>query len=82
VAAPPVTALYSLGRSGFVATFECLRLLLTLALGIAIVPQQGAWGMAFVMAGARSASAIALYIVAHQMVKRATLSEDASTEGT
>jgi O-antigen/teichoic acid export membrane protein len=76
VAAPPVTALYSLGRSGQVAAFECVRLALTLVLGILIIPRHGAWGMAFVMAGARAGSALLLYVVAHQLVKRAMYTEE------
>lgn len=76
VAAPPVTALYSLGHSGQVAAFECLRLTLTLVLGVLVVPRHGALGMAFVMAGTRAGTALATYIMAHQVVKRAMYKED------
>jgi O-antigen/teichoic acid export membrane protein len=73
--APTVTAMYSLGYSNVVAIVEGLRLFLTLAIGIWITPRYGAWGMAMTMAGVRAVIAILTYLVAHQLVKRASLRE-------
>lgn len=73
VCAPPVTALYSLGYSGVIAGFEGLRLLLTLGIGLWVIPEYGVWGMAVTTAGARISTNMAAYLTAHQMVKRAML---------
>ena len=81
MAAPPVTALYSLGRSGIVAAFEGSRLVLTILLAILVIPTYGAWGMAIVMAGARGASSVALYLTAHHIVRQMTNAEDAEEAG-
>lgn len=70
VAAPPITALYSLGRAGLVATSEGIRMALTLGLGIWAIPEYGAWGMAMAMACSRGATSLTMYVVAHQIVKR------------
>lgn len=73
VGAPPVTALYSLGRSGLVASFEGARLVLTLALGVLAIPEYGAWGMAVAMAVVRAGTSMVMYGVSHQLVKREML---------
>lgn len=73
--APTVTAMYSLGFSHVVAIVEGLRLLLTLAIGLWVVPRYGAWGMAVTMAGVRALIAILTYLLAHQIVKHASLRE-------
>ncbi|MFM1921110.1 MAG: hypothetical protein RLZZ303_2744 [Candidatus Hydrogenedentota bacterium] len=73
VGAPTVTALYSLGRSGLVASFEGVRLILTLALGLLAIPEYGAWGMAVAMAVVRAGTSIVMYGVSHQLVKREML---------
>ena len=78
--APPFTALYALGRSRVVASFEGVRLVLTVVFGLLVVPRYGAWGMAVVMAGSRSVAAVLLYVYAHQLVKRMTHLEDSESK--
>lgn len=75
VGAPPVTAIYSLGRSSMMAGFEGLRLALTLAIGIVVVPRYGAVGMAFTMASVRAVVSLLTYLAAHQQIKRVTIAE-------
>lgn len=66
---PPVTALYSVGKSGLIAGLEGTRMLLTLAIGLYVVPRYGAWGMAMTMAGVRGGMAVVTYLVAHQTIR-------------
>lgn len=73
--APAVTSLYSLGRSHLIAGFEAFRFVCTLAIGIYVVPRYGAHGMAWVMAGTRGVMSAAMYLAAHQEVKRLTIAE-------
>jgi len=75
VSAPPVTALYSLGHSRMMAGFELLRLVLTVALGLWVIPRFGVLGMAWVMAGARGGVSALTYITAHQTIKRQMIRE-------
>ena len=56
-----------------VAGFEGLRLILTLVIGLWIIPEYGVWGMAVTTAGARISTNMAAYITAHQRVKRAMM---------
>jgi O-antigen/teichoic acid export membrane protein len=74
-AAPAATALYSVGSSHLMAVFEGLRFVATLLLAVVVIPRHGAMGMAFVTAGARATMSVALYIVAHQRIKRLTIEE-------
>ena len=78
-AAPAATALYSVGSSHLMAFFEGLRFVGTLGLALLIVPRygavHGALAMACVTAGVRSSVSAALYIVAHQRIKRMTIQE-------
>lgn len=76
--APTVTALYSLGYAQLVAVFEGLRLLLTFGLGLLVVREYGAFGMAIVMAGVRAGVSVLSYVVAHQTVKYRMLRDDAA----
>ncbi len=75
VGAPPVTAIYSLGRSRMMAGFEGVRLALTLVLGVFVVPRYGALGMAWTMASVRAITAVLTYVAAHQQIKRVTIAE-------
>jgi len=75
--APTVTALYSLGYSHLVAIFEGVRLVLTFGLGLLVVREYGALGMAIVMAGVRAGTSMLSYVVAHQTVKYRMLRDDA-----
>jgi O-antigen/teichoic acid export membrane protein len=68
--APTVTALYSLGHSRTIALLEVAKLVLTLGLGLYIIPRHGIYGMAWVSAGVRGGISIITYGVAHQTVKR------------
>ncbi len=72
---PAVTALYSLGHSRLIAVFEGIRLILTLGAGLYVVPRFGAYGMAWTTAGSRAAVSVAVYLIAHQRVKRLTIRE-------
>lgn len=73
--APAVTSLYSLGRSHLIAGFEAGRFICTLAIGVYVVPRYGAYGMAWVMAATRGVMSAAMYLAAHQDVKRLTIAE-------
>lgn len=75
--APTVTALYSLGYVQMVAFFEGLRLVLTFGIGLLVVQEHGALGMAIVMAGVRAGVSVLSYVVAHQTVKFRMLRDDA-----
>ena len=68
--APTVTSLYSLGQARTIALFEVAKLILTLSLGLYIIPQYGIYGMAWVTTGVRSGISVLMYVVAHQSVKR------------
>jgi len=72
---PPVTALYSLGKSGMLAGLEGTRLVLTLGIGLYVVPRYGAWGMALTMAGVRGFMALTIYLAAHQTIRRMAIRE-------
>ena len=73
--APTVTALYSLGYTGMVASLEGVRMVLTLVIGCYAVPRYGVWGMAVTAAGVRCGMAIITYFIAHGTVRRAGLAE-------
>lgn len=74
---PAIVALYSLGHSWVICSFEGARLVLTLALGIVLAARFGAYGMAWAVAAVRCAISILSYVVAHQWVKREMLRADA-----
>jgi O-antigen/teichoic acid export membrane protein len=75
--APTVTALYSLGHSRTVSSMEGIRLVLTLGLGLLVVPQYGVWGMAMVIMGVRASVSVLTYLVAHNRIKQMTMNENA-----
>lgn len=78
--APATTAIYALGRSRMMAGFEAVRFLLTLGLALYVIPRHGAYGVAWVVTGVRASVSLAMYLVAHQMVKRMAIRESLAQE--
>lgn len=74
---PAIVALYSLGHSWVICSFEGARLILTLILGVVLAARYGAYGMAWAVALVRCGISVVSYIVAHQWVKREMLRADA-----
>jgi O-antigen/teichoic acid export membrane protein len=74
---PAIVALYSLGHSWVICSFEGARLVLTLALGVLLAARYGAYGMAWAVALVRCGISVLSYVVAHQWVKREMLRADA-----
>ncbi len=77
---PGVTALYALGRSSIVAGFEAARLVLTLGIGLWVVPRHGVWGMALTIAGVRAVISVAGYFAAYALIRRMSEAEIAARE--